>query len=196
VADSGFAFVLYEILAAAGLSRGFDYRVVELGSTPRRLNALLSGGCAATMLNAGSDLRAADAGCPRLRRAVDVCHPYLGTVLAALGSTFDDARLAGLARALRGVLGELRRGERRELAEAEAAAALGLDRALAASYVDTLGDAAQGLVADGVPDDAALTTVVELRRRYAGEDSLAPLGPPYPGLVDRRFLPAASAPPS
>ncbi|MFD0478915.1 hypothetical protein ACFQ0B_70095 [Nonomuraea thailandensis] len=65
VPDSGFAFALYAAMEAVGLSRG-DYRTVALGATPRRLEALLGGGCAATMLNAGSDLRAEDAGAVRL----------------------------------------------------------------------------------------------------------------------------------
>jgi hypothetical protein len=109
VAESGFAFVLYEILAAAGLRRDIDYRVLELGATPRRADALLTGRCDATMLNAGSDLRAAEGGCPLLRRAVEVSRPYLGTVLAATGPACeqDAARLGALVAALRTVLARL-----------------------------------------------------------------------------------------
>jgi ABC-type nitrate/sulfonate/bicarbonate transport system substrate-binding protein len=199
VARSGFAFVLYEILASAGLWAGRDYRVAELGSTPRRLDALRAGGCLATMLNAGSDLRAEADGCVRLRRATEVCRPYLGTVLAATGRACarDAAALAGLVAALREAIGTLAAGGARRLAGAEAAAALGLDPVLAGRYVDGLADPADGLVPTGEPDHAALTTVVELRRRHAmptrdgadpPADPLADLAVPYPGLVDRRFL--------
>jgi hypothetical protein len=109
VAESGFAFTLYEILAAGGLHRGADYTVVELGSTPRRADALLAGECDATMLNAGNDLRAEAHGCHRLRRAVDACRPYLGTVLAATATACeqDGKRLGALVGALRETLARL-----------------------------------------------------------------------------------------
>jgi ABC-type nitrate/sulfonate/bicarbonate transport system substrate-binding protein len=193
VAESGFAFVLYEILAAAGLRRGADYSVVELGSTPRRLDALLTGGCTATMLNAGPDLYAHARGCRRLRRAVDVCRPYLGTVLAATGEACerDGDRLAALVAALRETGEALVRGEHREAATAEAAASLRLERAAAVRYADRLRDPDEGLLPGGDPDDEALRTVIGLRRRHtAGADrQLAELDAPFPGLVDRRFLP-------
>lgn len=215
VAASGFAFVLYEILATVGLVRGRDYELAELGSTPRRVDALVSGRCAATMLNAGSDLRAQALGCVRLRRAVDVCRPYLGTVLAATGTACeqDADRLAALVAALRDVVDALARGEFRDLAVTETAAALGLDNTLSGRYVDLLRDADEGLVPDGEPDARSLTTVVDLRRRHntvptgssvpggwhgqTGQggkrdavDPLAAVAAPFPNLVDRRFLSA------
>jgi ABC-type nitrate/sulfonate/bicarbonate transport system substrate-binding protein len=193
VAASGFAFVLYEILAAAGLARDRDVELAELGSTPRRVQALLDGHCAATMLNAGSDLRARSLGCVRLVRAVDACRPYLGTVLAATGEACeqDTDRLAALVGALAEVAEALRGGGYRDVAVAEAAAALDLDDALAARYVDMLGDADEGLVPHGTVDEAALSTVVGLRRSHARTpDGLEALAPPFPGLVDGRFLSA------
>jgi ABC-type nitrate/sulfonate/bicarbonate transport system substrate-binding protein len=84
VAASGFAFALFEILGRAGLRRD-DYELAELGSTPKRLDALLEGRCAATMLNAGNDLKADDAGLVRLADVTSVAAPYLGTVLAVQG---------------------------------------------------------------------------------------------------------------
>ncbi|GMA87020.1 hypothetical protein GCM10025868_22700 [Angustibacter aerolatus] len=54
VATSGFAFGMYEPARDAGLEPG-SYEVVALGSTPRRLEALLEGRCDATMLNAGNE---------------------------------------------------------------------------------------------------------------------------------------------
>ena len=53
----------------AGWGWGRDeYRLVALGSTPRRLEALLAGECDATMLNAGNELLAEQAGCVLLAR--------------------------------------------------------------------------------------------------------------------------------
>ena len=63
--DSGFALLLYELLARAGMVRGQDYRVVAFGVTPRRFEGLVHGDFDATMFNAGFDLRAADRGCSR-----------------------------------------------------------------------------------------------------------------------------------
>ncbi|HEY9525214.1 MAG TPA: hypothetical protein VIR33_18390, partial [Thermopolyspora sp.] len=80
VAGSGFAFALYALLDSLGLRRG-DYRVTALGSTPRRLSALLTGECDATLLNAGNELLAEQAGAARLAALAQVCRPYLGTVL-------------------------------------------------------------------------------------------------------------------
>jgi hypothetical protein len=214
VAESGFAFALYEILAAAGLRRDADYRVVELGSTPRRLDALLAGDCDATMLNAGSDLRAATAGCNRLGRAVDACRPYLGTVLAATGPACDQAddRLNALVTALRTVLRALGPAgadpaparppdadappggpaSSPDLAAAAVreAAGMGLAPADARAYVARLADPAEGLVPDGEPDPAALIRVLALRHRHtrvAGLDGVDLTSVPA-GLVDRRFL--------
>ena len=55
VPGSGFALALFTLLERRGLGRG-DYEVVNLGSTPQRLQALLDGDCAATMLGAGNEL--------------------------------------------------------------------------------------------------------------------------------------------
>ena len=57
VAQSGFAFVAFELLKRAGLNDG-DYEIAALGSTPRRATALINNECAATILNAGNELRA------------------------------------------------------------------------------------------------------------------------------------------
>ena len=82
--DSGFALLLYELLARAGMVRGLDYRVVAFGGTPRRFEGLVDGDFDATMLNAGFDLRAADRGCFVVRTVSDVLPDYIATVLAAL----------------------------------------------------------------------------------------------------------------
>jgi hypothetical protein len=181
--------VLYELLARAGLRRGRDYRVVELGSTPRRLDALLAGDCAATMLGAGNDLRAEAAGCPRLGAVTDVCRPYLGTVLVSTGAT--GARLAALVATLREVGDLLAGGGEPGLATSTAADALRVDADLAARYVAGLRDPATGLVPGGEPDAGSLANVVDLRRRHTGgpaREALGGLRPPFDDLVDRRFL--------
>lgn len=164
VPTSGFAFVMFAIAESLGLPHG-GYRVVSLGSTPQRLDALLAGRCDVTMLNAGNELRAEAAGCQLLGGADLVCSPYLGSVLAVVGDDrLDPARR--LARALVATTEQIQSGAADHDAAQEAAAALGLDSALADRYVARLKDERTGLIRDGVVERSALTSVINLRRRY------------------------------
>ena len=167
VPGSGFAFAMYALAESVGLHRD-DYQVIALGSTPKRLRALLAGECDATMLNAGNELLAQAAGFRAVARVSEVCRPYLGTVLAAL----DPGPVAGLAAALTGVAAEIVGGRHDEIVVGEAMAALGLDRSLAVRYLERLRDPAEGLVSGGVVDKPSLRTLIGLRRRY---------GPPLDG---------------
>jgi len=78
--DSGFAYVLYEILRQHGLETPRDYTLVIVGGTPLRLNALRAGTIDATLLNADSVVRARNEGMNVLAPVSDVASPYLGTV--------------------------------------------------------------------------------------------------------------------
>jgi ABC-type nitrate/sulfonate/bicarbonate transport system substrate-binding protein len=188
VTNSGFAFALYELMESVGLHRDRDYRLIELGSTPRRLAALLAGDCAATMLNAGNDLRAEAAGCPRLRRLVDVTAPYLGTVLSVAGAPTEQVR--ALARALCDTSEAILGGTADDIAVEEAAQAMSLPSPLARRYVERLADPSEGLVVNGIVDLDAMTNVIALRRRHggvggAGADRLAHALDGEQGLVDQ-----------
>jgi hypothetical protein len=183
VAASGFAFALFEILGQAGLGRE-DYQLAELGSTPKRLVALLEGRCAATMLNAGNDLKADDAGLVRLADVTSVASPYLGTVLAVQGEPSPAVR--ALATALLETADDIRDGRSREAAVQEAAAT-GLAPHLAERYVDGLLDPDHGLVPGGSVDRASLASIVDLRRRHLPPKVAALLDDavePGSGLVD------------
>lgn len=164
VPTSGFAFMMYALAESIGLARN-EYQVVSLGSTPQRLGALLAETCDVTMLNAGNELRAEAVGCRELVRAADVCSPYLGMVLAvASDDSLDDARR--LAQALVTTADQILSGAADDEVANEAADALGLDGHLADRYVATMKDPREGLVADGAVEEAALTTVIGLRRRF------------------------------
>ncbi|MFD9904018.1 ABC transporter substrate-binding protein [Streptomyces sp. NPDC059063] len=198
VPDSGFAFALYAVLESLGLKgpgelpgptrtpgpTAGDYAIVSLGSTPRRLTALLDGRCAATVLGAGSDLRAEAAGAVRLAGLTDVCGPYLGTVLTAVGP-----RRAQDAHALTSALAQTSRlivsRVLDPLVLRETQDALGLPHDLAVRYAERLRQPAEGLVPDGAADRAALDTVLGLRLRYRpGDDTLATALDPARGLLD------------
>jgi ABC-type nitrate/sulfonate/bicarbonate transport system substrate-binding protein len=187
VPDSGFAFGLYALLTSLGLDRD-DYRVVTLGSTPRRLEALLAGGCDATMLNAGNELRAEDAGSVRLAGLTEVCHPYLGTVLSTVGDRRRELVVA-LADALREATREISGGHVDHVVIEEASAALKLPEALAERYLERLKSPGEGLVVDGIVDLKAMETVIGLRRTYMpalvdGVDVLTTALDPSRGLIE------------
>ena len=167
VPDSGFAFAMYALAESIGLPRS-AYRVVALGSTSRRLAALLAGDCAATMLNAGNELHAEAAGYRALAAVSRTCAPYLGTVLAVVGdATLEPAGRLATALALTAV--DVVAGRLDRPTATEAADALGLPGPLAERYLARLKDPAEGLVPDGAVDPAAIRTIVDLRRRYRPE---------------------------
>jgi ABC-type nitrate/sulfonate/bicarbonate transport system substrate-binding protein len=177
VPGSGFAFAMYALAESLGLARD-DYEVVALGSTPKRLQALLAGECAATMLNAGNELHAEAAGYRPLASVGRTLAPYLGTVLAVVGDRHE-ATARQLAGVLSATAAAIVGGDHDAETVAEAQDALGLPEPLAHRYLARLRDPAEGLVADGTVDPAAIRTLVELRRRYrpeaaAGQDVFAP----------------------
>jgi ABC-type nitrate/sulfonate/bicarbonate transport system substrate-binding protein len=189
VPTSGFAFAMYALTEELGLARA-DYELVTLGSTPKRLAALLAGECEATMLNAGNELHAEAAGLRPLATAAASLSPYLGTVLAVVGEAHLDAaeRLAAvLIRTACSIADGHLDGE----VVAEAGDALGLEGTPARRYLDRLRDPREGLVTDGAVDPAAIRTLVDLRRRYrpepvegaGGADVFAPALEPGSGLV-------------
>ena len=192
VPASGFALAMFALAASLGLGRD-DYRVTALGSTPKRLTALLAGECDATMLNAGSELHAERAGVPALARVSEVCGPYLGTVLAALrrasGNDPDAGELPphhALAATLTETAAAICAGELDAEVIAEAREALRLDESMAKRYLERLCSPTEGLVPDGVVDLAAVRNLVDLRRRYGPATDDDPYGPalvPGSGLV-------------
>ncbi|MFI6502585.1 ABC transporter substrate-binding protein [Nonomuraea typhae] len=180
VPGSGFAFGLYALMEHLGLG---GYRVEAMGSTPRRLRALLAGECGVTMLNAGNELIAEDRGMVRLAGLAEVCRPYLGTVLTVLGDR-RQAAVRGLAAALRECTAHILDGRADELVLEEAGSALGLSGRLARRYLERLQDPVEGLVPGNTVDLDALRTVLELRVRHLPDEGLAGALDPARGLID------------
>lgn len=92
--NTGYAFVLYELLEQNGLVRARDYAVVEHGAVAKRYEKLVEGRADATLLNYGYETLAARQGCGRLARSRDHLFPYLGSVLAALDNVIDERAAA------------------------------------------------------------------------------------------------------
>jgi ABC-type nitrate/sulfonate/bicarbonate transport system substrate-binding protein len=167
VPHSGFALALYALADRLGVRRD-EYAPVSLGSTPKRLDALLAGECDATMLNAGNELLAEASGCVRLAGVTDHFAPYLGTVVAVVGERhLDTARL--LAGVLRETGSEILAGSLDAEVVESAQRRLGLDEALARRYLDRLRSPTEGLVPDGRVDRESLETLVALRATWLPE---------------------------
>jgi ABC-type nitrate/sulfonate/bicarbonate transport system substrate-binding protein len=172
VPGSGFAFVAFALLERAGLGKD-DYTVESLGSTPRRAAALAEGACAATVLNAGNELRAIAAGCRVTSTVADV-GPYLGTVMAAMSA--DDPEITGPRQRLAEVVIETARDVvagrlRGEVLEA-AGRLLGLAEPQAQAHLDCLLDPTHGLITDGRVDESAINTLIALRRQHSPSPDL------------------------
>jgi hypothetical protein len=172
VPGSGFAFVAFALLERAGLGKD-DYTIESLGSTPRRAAALAEGTCAATVLNAGNELRATAAGCRVVSTVADV-GPYLGTVMAAMSA--DDPEITGPRERLAEVVIDTARdvvagqlhGEVLEAAER----LLGLALPQAQAHLDCLLDPIHGLIIDGRVDESSIDTLINLRRRHSPSPDL------------------------
>ena len=188
VPQSGFAFVAFALLERAGLSPG-DYEVESLGSTPRRAAALTAGTCAATVLNAGNELRARASGCYVVSTVADI-GPYLGTVMAALPE--DDPAIAGARIRLAEVVIDTAReivtgGLRWEVLEA-AGRLLGLEEREAAAHHECLLDRTHGLITDGHVDEGSINTLIELRRRHSPSADLDAVASDWPTMVTAAAL--------
>jgi ABC-type nitrate/sulfonate/bicarbonate transport system substrate-binding protein len=172
VASSGFAFVAYALLERAGLRPG-EYDVVELGSTPRRAEALIEGLCDATVLNAGNELRARRRGATFIGEVSDL-GAYLGTVVATLDNA--DREILELRRQFLNVVLATARdivaGKHRLEVIVFAREVLGLNEEDAASYHAGLVSPVTGFAREGVVDFASLATVLRLRREYRPDAEL------------------------
>jgi ABC-type nitrate/sulfonate/bicarbonate transport system substrate-binding protein len=190
--NSGFAFLLYELLKSRDLAPDVDYRVLEAGGTPSRFAALLAGSFEATILNAGFDVRAQAEGGSLLIPTVDVIPDYLSTVLAARGEYLDEAPgpvarfVAGFRQAMNYCLDPARHAECTDLVVSE----WRVNPDVAARMVDAAADARTGVVPDAVIKPARLEVVLELRKRWAGfsadVDIAAEIRRPR-ALIDERF---------
>lgn len=167
---SGFALLAYGLLERLGITRE-SLTLEALGSTPARATALLAGSCELTMLNAGNELRALHRGCTALGSA-DELGPYLGTVIARLGSAPQEP-VDELTRTLLDVARRIVQGELNLESAAVAERVLGLSPALAKQHVAVMRHSLHGLVPSGVVDAASVDTVLVLRERFLPSPALA-----------------------
>jgi ABC-type nitrate/sulfonate/bicarbonate transport system substrate-binding protein len=78
-ATTGFAFILYKLAAMNGLPMS-DYQVEKLGGTPARVQALMEGRIAGTMISSPSELLPESKGFTRLGDTTTTFGPYQASV--------------------------------------------------------------------------------------------------------------------
>ena len=190
--NSGFAFVLYGIMRAHGLERGVDYNVIVTGGTPFRYADLLAGKFDATILNAGFQFRAADAGMQTLGGIPDAASPFMGGSGVALRSWLDENPdvairfIRAYVRAQRYVLDPANKAEIIDLLTADAGGNAGVAERTY-QVLTTIGD---GLIPNGEIDRQGLFGTASLRDSFGGFDepqNLSFLTTPESGVFDLSF---------
>lgn len=167
--DTGYAFVLMELLHRGGLEPG-DYTLVSAGGSPDRLAALEGGRAAAALLNAPVDAVAQAKGFRVLGSAADVVSHYQGSVAAARRAWLRDhaEHVVAFIRAYIDAVDWLADPSHRD-----AAIALFVDRVrgistqqAAKSYGELLDASAGTLSPRAAMDVEGVHAVLELRARY------------------------------
>lgn len=193
--ESGFAYVIYKILANHGLERGKDYDIVTTGGVYDRFVAMMEGNddFAATLMSGGFETRAANRGFRLLDSVADIADPYLGVWAAgrrdwlseneALVVDFVQAYLEGSA----WVFDPANRDECLAMLERMP----NTSSELAAQLYDVQVRPGVGNVPNGEIDPEAIRNVLALRQEFSGFDSpqdLDALTGPGTSLFTTRFL--------
>lgn len=166
-ATTGFAFVLRDILARAGIA---DPAFVKVGGGAQRLAGLLAGQQDATLLNTPLDVVAESRGFHALVRVTDALGAYQGIVAAVRRDRVaaDRVRLVAFTRGFHDSVAWLAD----PVHHAEGVRLLAshmpdLSPAAAETAFDALLDPARGIYRDLRIDPEGLRTVLALRSRYA-----------------------------
>lgn len=172
--DSGFAYVLYEMLQRHGLERGEDYHIVEAGGSRGRLDALLAGQFDGTLLLSGLELRAEEQGLVIFEGAAEAIPSYLGGVIAGreawLADNRDDVErlIQAYTQANEWIFDPLNRDAVIEMTMA----GQGVSRSFAERVYDAQLSPSVGLILDHRITQDEFRTVLELRQKWGGFDDV------------------------
>ena len=176
VANTGWSFVLYEILWRHGLSRS-DVTIHEAGAPFRRFEAMRDDkAMAAAILNPPFAIHARRAGLKDMGAVVDTVGPYLGTVPYVLRNWAQGhavtlaAYLSAGIEGLRWVLDPANRAAAASLA----AERLNVPADIAAEMVATAADSGRGLARNAAFDLEGFKTVLRLRAQSEGSGLSSP----------------------
>jgi ABC-type nitrate/sulfonate/bicarbonate transport system substrate-binding protein len=187
---TGFAFVLYEMLARAGLSRD-DYRFAAVGATPQRWEAVRTGAHAGTITIEPFTSIARSQGFRVLDVSSNVCPVYQGGAFAARRQW-----AAANADALKGFIRGYLEGLRWTLAPENRSAATDILLAnmpeiklpVVGAVMHSLLSPKSGLTPEGAILMDGVKTVLDLRTRYGS--GTAPLTDPTK-YIDLTYYEAA-----
>lgn len=176
VANTGWSFVLYEILRRHGLERG-DYTVIEAGAPFRRFEAMRRDRAnAAAILNPPFAMHARRAGFKDMGAVVDAIGPYQGTVPYVLRA-WAEANAATLVAYLQAMIEGLRwllDPANKTMATALAVTRLNVPPDLAAEIVATATAPGNGLAPDAALDLQGFRTMLALRAAFEGRAPTPP----------------------
>jgi ABC-type nitrate/sulfonate/bicarbonate transport system substrate-binding protein len=170
VVNTGWSFVLYDILRRHGLMRS-DYSIHEAGAPFRRFAAMCDDkSMAAAILNPPYAIHARRAGLKDVGAVVETIGPYLGTVPYVLRGWAEAnadtlvAYLRACVEGLRWVLDPANRAAAVQLT----ADRLNVPTDIAAEIYTTATDPVRGLARDAAFDLEGFKTVLRLRTRFEG----------------------------
>jgi ABC-type nitrate/sulfonate/bicarbonate transport system substrate-binding protein len=176
VANTGWSFVLYEILRRHGLGPG-DYRVHEAGAPFRRFEAMRSDRTmAAAILNPPFAIHARRSGLKDMGAVVDAIGPYLGTVpyvLRAWAARNADTLVAYLQACIEGLRWSLEPANRSEAVRLYADR-LDVPADIAAEIHAAATAPALGLARNAALDLEGFKTVLRLRAAFEGVEPSPP----------------------
>ncbi|PYU27374.1 MAG: ABC transporter substrate-binding protein [Acidobacteria bacterium] len=191
--STGYAFVLFEMLARNGLATQ-DYRIEEVGGMVQRWNALLQRKESATLLSAPFNIFAKEQNFNELAHATQVIGPYQGNVGATRRSWARENRRKVIA-FIRGYAGAIDwlydRTNREEAIRILMKNLPEMSPELARQSYDELLDPHDGFLRHGRMNLAGLRTVLALRSRYA--EATKKLADPT-RYYDSRYYSAAMRP--
>jgi ABC-type nitrate/sulfonate/bicarbonate transport system substrate-binding protein len=166
---TGFAFVLYEMLARKGLNRG-DYTVEPAGGMAQRWTALEQQRQAATLLSTPFDIIARKLSFHQIDLATDVIGPYQGIVAGTRRSWASRHRtqvIAFIRAYARSVQWLYQRNNRNEAIAILRQNVPAMSAEMAAQTYRELLNPQRGFFPNAQMDMAGLRTVLALRSRYA-----------------------------
>jgi ABC-type nitrate/sulfonate/bicarbonate transport system substrate-binding protein len=166
---TGYAFVLFEMLARNGLSEG-DYAIEKVGGGAQRWNALREGKQSGTLLSTPFNILAKEQQFVELAKATKVIGPYQGNVAATRRSWAKENRTKVIA-FIRGYLQAIDwlydKTNRDEAIRILIKNVPEMSSALAQQSYDELLDPHDGFFRKGEINLGGLRTVLALRSRYA-----------------------------
>jgi ABC-type nitrate/sulfonate/bicarbonate transport system substrate-binding protein len=172
---SGFAYVIYKILGAHGLTAGEDYEVVLHGGVYDRFVAMVVNGenVQATLMSGGFETRAESQGFRLFDSVLDIADPYLGVWAAARREWLQANRalVVDFIRAYREATDWVFDPANREACVGMLEELPNTSRELAEKLYAIQLEPRVGNVPDGSIDPAGVRNVLALRQEFGGFDA-------------------------